>query len=376
MLRTVDGGVTWKKVATAPQGDLLGLHFASATEGWALANDGAAVAGTVQHTTDGGSDVDGADHRAGHAAVRRRQRGAGRLGGRRRSFGRPGPRRRARQRRRRAAAQRRRRRDVGDAVGRRSRRPASQRRRHAGRAGRAGRSATAAPPSRSLVLRTTDGGDTWAPQDPGDVTFDLAAVHALDAQTAWAVGDGQQILATADGGATWTSTRGDVVGPVTRVQPATARRGSRARMRYVVATAGAAASASPSTSATGAATCSRAGRSAGSAPAPSLHSLHASAVTSRGARTLVRGLRDRSRRQSAEPDDGRQARRALTAASFAPFVTPRCPSSRSPSSSDSCAAGRATRQLRLTPPLAPAVALPGISQLLGSRCKAGAAPQL
>ena len=91
-------------------------------------------------------DVDGADQRAGHAAVRRRQRRAGRLGGRRRSFGRPGPRRRARQRRRRAAAQRRRRRDVGDAVGRRSRGPASERRRHAGRAGRAGRSATAAPP--------------------------------------------------------------------------------------------------------------------------------------------------------------------------------------------------------------------------------------
>ena len=54
MLRTTDGGVTWKTVATAPQGDLLGMHFASATEGWALANDGAAVAGTVQHTTDGG----------------------------------------------------------------------------------------------------------------------------------------------------------------------------------------------------------------------------------------------------------------------------------------------------------------------------------
>ena len=41
-------------VATAPQGDLLGMHFASATEGWALANDGVAVAGTVQHTADGG----------------------------------------------------------------------------------------------------------------------------------------------------------------------------------------------------------------------------------------------------------------------------------------------------------------------------------
>jgi len=85
----------------------------------------------------------------------------------------------------------------------------------------------------ALVLHTTDGGRTWTVQDPG-VTFDLAAVYALNAQTAWAVGDGEQILATSDGGATWTATRGDVVGPVTRVLPTTARRGARASLRYVV----------------------------------------------------------------------------------------------------------------------------------------------
>ena len=47
----------------------------------------------------------------------------------------------------------------------------------------------------ALVLRTTDGGDTWIAQDPGDVTFDLAAVHVLDAQTAWVVGDGERSCA-------------------------------------------------------------------------------------------------------------------------------------------------------------------------------------
>ena len=85
----------------------------------------------------------------------------------------------------------------------------------------------------ALVLHTTDGGDTWTVQDPGDITFDLAAVRVLDAQTAWVVGDGEQILRTTDGGTTWTTTRGDVVGPVTRVQGGvTVQRGARVGLSY------------------------------------------------------------------------------------------------------------------------------------------------
>jgi photosystem II stability/assembly factor-like uncharacterized protein len=233
MLQTGDGGATWKEVATAPKGDLLGLHFASATEGWALANDGVAMSGTVQHTTDGGATwtpqttvpgallygvdsvrqdvwVAGGDpsagptlggervsgdgvllHSADGGATWETQWGGGAADLRLSDVDMQGA-------------------NVGWAVG------------------------DGSAAQKALVLHTTDGGDTWVAQDPGDVTFDLAAVHVLDAQTAWVVGDGQAILATTDGGATWTSTRGDVVGPVTHVLPATARRGARASLRYVV----------------------------------------------------------------------------------------------------------------------------------------------
>jgi hypothetical protein len=118
-------------------------------------------------------------------------------------------------------------------MGRRGRRSASQRRRHAGRAGRLGGRRRQRRPEVDRAAHDRRR-RPWTPQDPGDISFDLAAVHVLDAQTAWAVGDGQQILVTTDGGATWTSTRGDVVGPVTRVQGATARRGDRLTLPYVV----------------------------------------------------------------------------------------------------------------------------------------------
>ena len=232
MVRTSDGGATWNEVATAPHGDLLGLHFSSATDGWALANDGVAVTGTVQHTTDSGATwtpqttvpgtllyaVDsagqdvwaaGGDPSAGPVLGGERVSGDGVLlhsgdGGAtwQTQWG--------------GGAADLRLSDVdmlddqvGWAVG----------------DGSAAKDA--------VVLHTTDGGDTWTVQDPG-VSFDLAAVNVQDAQTAWAVGDGQRILATTDGGATWTSSRGDVVGPVTRVQGAMVRRGARLALPYVV----------------------------------------------------------------------------------------------------------------------------------------------
>jgi len=233
LLRTADGGKTWKKVAGAPRGDLLGMHFASTTEGWALANDPVAIAGTVQRTEDGGATwtaqtavpgtllyavdtvgqdvwVAGGDPSAGPLVAGERVSGDGVLlhspdGGTtwETQWG--------------GGAADLRLSDV-DMLDERN--------------GWAVGDATAA--QRALVLHTTDGGGAWTPQDPGDVTFDLAAVHVLDAQTAWLVGDGEQILRTTDGGATWNSTTGDVVGPRTRVFAATVRRGTRATLAYVV----------------------------------------------------------------------------------------------------------------------------------------------
>ena len=233
LVRTADGGASWSAVATAPKGDLLGIHFASATEGWALANDRTTMTGTVQHTTDGGAtwtaqtsvpgtllyavDAVGQDvwvaggnpaagpvvrgerpgvdgvllHSADGGATWQTQWGGRAEDPRVSDVDMVDD-------------------DVGWAVG------------------------DASGSQKALVLHTADGGDTWTVQDPGDVTFDLAAVHALGAQTAWAVGDGQQILHTTDGGATWSPTRGDVVGPVTRVYPATPRSGSRVSLQYVV----------------------------------------------------------------------------------------------------------------------------------------------
>jgi photosystem II stability/assembly factor-like uncharacterized protein len=233
-LRTRDGAVTWMKMAGAPDGDLLGMRFATAADGWVLANDRVAVRGTVHRTTDGGATwtaqtsvpgtllyavdtvgqhvwVAGGDPSAGPVLANERVSGDGVL--------------------------------LHSADG-----GATWETQWGGGAGdlRLGDvdmvdeqtgwavgDATAA--HKAVVLRTTDGGDEWEELDTGDVYFDLAAVHALDAQTAWLVGDGEQVLATTDGGATWTSTTGDVVGPVTRVEPAGVRRGTQASVRYFVA---------------------------------------------------------------------------------------------------------------------------------------------
>jgi photosystem II stability/assembly factor-like uncharacterized protein len=234
LLRTADGGKTWKEVASAPRGDLLGMHFASASEGWTLANDGVSLTGSVQHTADGGATwtpqtaasgtllyavdsvgqdvwVAGGDPSAGPVLGGERVSGDGVLlhspdGGATWETQWGGG----------AADLRLNDVDMLD-----------------GQTGWAVGDATAA--QHALVLRTTDGGDTWTLQDPGDIAFDLAAVHVLDAQTAWAVGDGEQILRTTDGGATWTTTHGDVVGPVTRVQGGvTAKPGTRVGLPYTI----------------------------------------------------------------------------------------------------------------------------------------------
>jgi photosystem II stability/assembly factor-like uncharacterized protein len=65
-----------------------------------------------------------------------------------------------------------------------------------------------------LVLHTADGGKTWQRQE-SNPTFKegdgvskrayLFAVDAIDANTAWAVGDRSMLVSTTDGGKTWTS---------------------------------------------------------------------------------------------------------------------------------------------------------------------------
>ena len=58
------------------------------------------------------------------------------------------------------------------------------------------------------VVRTTDGGATWtASVVPGADSLQLRDIHALDAETAWALsigpGDDSRIYKTTDGGTTW-----------------------------------------------------------------------------------------------------------------------------------------------------------------------------
>ncbi len=54
------------------------------------------------------------------------------------------------------------------------------------------------------ILATTNGGATWTAQTSG-VTTDLHGVYFVSAMVGWAVGAGGVILATANGGATWTA---------------------------------------------------------------------------------------------------------------------------------------------------------------------------
>jgi len=53
------------------------------------------------------------------------------------------------------------------------------------------------------ILATTDGGVTWTNQDPG-VTVSLNGLFFLNVTQGWAVGDNGTILRTTDGGAHWT----------------------------------------------------------------------------------------------------------------------------------------------------------------------------
>lgn len=54
-----------------------------------------------------------------------------------------------------------------------------------------------------VILRTQDGGITWAPLEPRPVAARLQGVHMLSPTEAWIVGKDATILHTTDGGDTW-----------------------------------------------------------------------------------------------------------------------------------------------------------------------------
>ena len=58
--------------------------------------------------------------------------------------------------------------------------------------------------NKGAILATTDGGATWSTQNPGSATW-LNAVAFPDNSHGWAVGSNGTILATADGGVTWST---------------------------------------------------------------------------------------------------------------------------------------------------------------------------
>ena len=54
------------------------------------------------------------------------------------------------------------------------------------------------------ILATTDGGATWTSQAPAQKSDDLYDMHFVNSSHGWIVGDAGTILATADGGVTWS----------------------------------------------------------------------------------------------------------------------------------------------------------------------------
>ena len=55
-----------------------------------------------------------------------------------------------------------------------------------------------------VILKTTDGGDTWSKQD-SKTEVTLKAISFIDDNTGWIVGDEGTIVKTTDGGSTWSA---------------------------------------------------------------------------------------------------------------------------------------------------------------------------
>jgi len=59
--------------------------------------------------------------------------------------------------------------------------------------------------SAGTILATVDGGTTWTPQTSGVTVPILRNIEMFDAMTGWTIGDNGTILSTVDGGVNWTA---------------------------------------------------------------------------------------------------------------------------------------------------------------------------
>ncbi len=67
-----------------------------------------------------------------------------------------------------------------------------------------------------MILYSPDLGNTWTRQGEGVAALQGVSfedVWAIDQNTVWAVGSGNTILKTTDGGSTWTKVQGPAVRP-------------------------------------------------------------------------------------------------------------------------------------------------------------------
>lgn len=85
----------------------------------------------------------------------------------------------------------------------------------------------------SLIARSADKGASWRYASVPTLQY-LLGIEAVTGRLGFAAGTCGTLLRTRDGGATWTATTGDVVGPVTRVRPAGTRHGAKTWVRYRV----------------------------------------------------------------------------------------------------------------------------------------------
>jgi photosystem II stability/assembly factor-like uncharacterized protein len=167
ILHTTDGGQNWVDLEPVPSVNYYAVYFVSAQEGWAVGNSG-----QIRYTTDGGTTwVDQNSTVSGNLRdIRFIDDDHGWIaGGRAEGF--PGP-----------------------------------------------------DPTR-YILYTSNGGTTWDTQLYESDEFPLHAVHFLDTNIGYAVGELGSIFATTDGGATWTeqvSGTGSELSSVYAVTPDTA----------------------------------------------------------------------------------------------------------------------------------------------------------
>lgn len=68
-----------------------------------------------------------------------------------------------------------------------------------------------------LLIKTSDGGETWAPQTTNTI-LPLRGVSFVDTSNGWAVGDQGIILHTSDGGKTWVKQESGIKEHLTRVK--------------------------------------------------------------------------------------------------------------------------------------------------------------